>query len=463
MTRLPSRIALVETLAKYVGLEKAEMELDRVYATLGEPKDATLDQEKFEKIVAMVESSLGKDMGEAMARAVITGRLEIRPDEMGRFYQSFMRMRRSLLERQRKAERLNESLARLKELYESVSWSVPMGLCSMDMDMKITTWNMGMEKLTGIRAEDAVDTHAAGLLPDYLPLMKLALKKGEQAWDKRLARMGFNGQRLIESVVASPLLDRFGVLRGLLLLVEDVTSHAILEESAQRAEKLSSVGQLAAGVAHEVGNPLTSIWTLAQELSGPEGENENFRKESLALISHHVGRINQILKSLVDYSRHKDIVMAPRDIPEIIEAAVSLARLGRKAAGVEISVMAPQGLPQVMCDADQIEQVLINLLFNAADASRAGGKIAVRAAEGPAGFVTVTVEDEGSGISAQTMERLFTPFFTTKPVGAGSGLGLFVCYNIIEGHGGEMKIESEPGAGSKIGFSLRAAGGDADV
>ncbi|MDH5510375.1 MAG: ATP-binding protein [Nitrospinota bacterium] len=461
-TRL-TRGGLLETLAKYIGVEEADRELEKVYETLGLKKDAMLGQEQFEQVVALVESSLGRDVGEAMARVVIADKLEIQPGDMGRFYESFLRMRRSLLERQKKAERLNESLTRLKELHESVGWSVPMGLCSLDMNMKVTTWNRGMEKLSGIAAEEAAGGDAAGLLPDYAPLFKKALAKKEQVIKKRFVHILPGGERRTESVVVSPLMDRYGVTRGMLILAEDVTAHALLEESAQQVEKLSSVGRLAAGVAHEVGNPLTSIWALAQELSGPEGEDKEFRQESLSIIRHHVGRINNILKSLVDYSRHKEISMAPTQVARIMEGAVPLARLGRKDSGVKIRVQIPDEMLEVICDADQIEQVLINLLFNASDASEAGSTITVRVEEEPPGFVTMAVEDQGAGMSEETMRRLFTPFFTTKPVGAGTGLGLYVCYNIIENHGGELKVESAPGAGATVSFTLKKAQGESNV
>jgi PAS domain S-box-containing protein len=446
----------LETLAKYVGLEEAEAELGRAYFALGIARDTLLNQDQFEKVVAFVERSLGRDVGEAMARAVITDKLVIKPEDVGRFYESFMRMRRSLIERQHKAEKLNETLARLKELHESVSWSVPMGLCSMDMEMKVTTWNQGMEKLTGVRAEQAAGTQALELLPSYTDLILKAISGKEPVRDNRHERTLPGGERRIESVVVSPLVDRFNVTRGLLLLAEDVSAHAMLEESAQRAEKLASVGSLAAGLAHEVGNPLASIFTLIQELSGPEGEDGKFRKESLGLISHHIGRIDHILKSLVDFTRLKSISMAPRPLPRIIADAVSLARLGRKGHSVEISVETPEGLPRAVCDADQIEQALLNLLFNAADASPAGGPVTVRAFASPPGYVTVTVEDRGTGMSEEAARLAFTPFFTTKPVGSGTGLGLFVCYNIIQSHGGSIWIDSAPGGGAKVSFSLRA-------
>ncbi|MDH5677943.1 MAG: ATP-binding protein [Nitrospinota bacterium] len=458
-----TRGGLLETLAKYVGMEKADTELQKVYASLGLEKDARLGQEEFEKVVAQVESSMGRDVGEAMARAVITDKLEMRPGDMGRFYESFMRMRRSLLERQRKAERLNERLARLKELYESVSWSLPMGLCSVDMEMKVTTWNLGMEKLTGVEGEAAAGSEAAQLLPEYSTLMKKALERKERISEKRLVHILPTGRRRIESVVVSPMVDRYGVTRGLLILVEDVTSHALLEESAQRAEKLASVGSLAAGMAHEVGNPITSIWALAQELSGPDGEDREFRNRSLGQISHHIGRINDILKSLVDYSRQKDFSIAPVSLAQVVMSAVDLTRMGRKGNNVAVVVHLPESLPRVLCDADQIEQVLINLLFNAVDASPPGSAITVLAEAAPKGFVTVTVEDKGAGMSRKTQEKLFTPFFTTKPVGAGTGLGLFVCYNIMENHGGELQVKSAPGKGTAISFSLKEAEGESDV
>ncbi|HEB73135.1 MAG TPA: hypothetical protein ENI77_11025, partial [Nitrospirae bacterium] len=149
-TSLLSRDALVETLAKYIGPGEASKELEKVYSSLGLEKKSKLSSEDLERVMGAIKNSLGKEVGGAMAYAVVTDRLEINPQDVGRFYESFYRMRKQLLERQKNEHKLNEELTRLKEMYENVSRSIPIGLCSVDMERQITTWNRAMESLTDI-------------------------------------------------------------------------------------------------------------------------------------------------------------------------------------------------------------------------------------------------------------------------------------------------------------------------
>ncbi|MBI4829532.1 MAG: PAS domain-containing protein [Nitrospinae bacterium] len=450
-----NRKSLLATLAKYIGPAEAGRELDRVYTLLGIRKNARLTPELYERVGETLEHDLGGEVGEAMARAVITDRLSIGPEDVGRFYESFLRMRRQLLERQRSAQRLNEELTHLKELYENVSDSIPMGLCSVDMEMTVTSWNRAMASLTGIPAARAIGAKAGELIPEYEPLLERALKFRKAVAENRFQKGG--GEKRIESVTVSPLLDRFGALRGLALVTQDVTRHVEMEENILRAEKLASVGRLAAGVAHEVGNPLTSISALAQELSGAEGDDPEFRRRSLELVGQHIRRIGAILKNLVDYSRKSDGGFKASSLREIVDQAAPLLRLDNRGLGVELVVDVPDDLPKVYCDQGQIQQVLINLLFNAADAMEGHGVIRLEARRAPSGGVLVRVADTGHGMSEETLKQAMTPFFTTKPVGKGTGLGLYVCYNILENHLSRLTVKSAPGQGAEFSFILNAA------
>ena len=444
------------TLAKYIGPAEAGRELDRVYAQLGIRKNARLTPELYERVGDALEHDLGGEVGEAMARAVITDRLSIGPQDVGRFYESFQRMRRQLLERQRSAQRLNEELGHLKELYENVSDSIPMGICSVDMEMTVTSWNRAMTALLGTPAAQAIGARAGELIPEYEPLMERALKFRKAVAENRFQRGG-GVDRRIESVTVSPLLDHYGALRGLALVTQDVTRHVEMAENILRAEKLASVGRLAAGVAHEVGNPLTSISALAQELAGTEGDDPAFRRQSLALVGQHIRRIGAILKNLVDYSRKSDGGFQPCSLREIVDQAAPLLRLDKRGLGIELVVDVPDDLPKVYCDPGQIQQVLINLLFNAADAMEGAGVIRLEARRAPSGGVAVRVADTGHGMSEETLKQAMTPFFTTKPVGSGTGLGLYVCYNILENHLSRLTIKSAPGQGAEFSFVLNAA------
>jgi len=452
-----SRDALVETLAKYIGPGEASRELEKVYSALGLEKKSQLSSEDIERVMGAIENSLGKEVGGAMAYAVVTDRLEINPQDMGRFYESFYRMRRQLLERQKNEHKLNEELTRLKEMYENVSRSIPIGLCSVDMDHQITTWNRAMESLTNISFEEAIGSPASKVVLKYEPLMRKALQLRDVIKESRFEKILDNGEKRIESITISPLVDRFDLLRGLVVAVQDVTELVELEENVMRAEKLASVGRLAAGVAHEVGNPLTSISALVQELAVDDGKDEVFRKESLALIAHHIKRISDILNNLVDFSRKKDVSFSPCSISEIINSSYPLVKLDKDNSKKEITLDLDDGLPPVYCDPAQIEQVMVNLLFNAADATGEKGSISIRAFLASSSSISISVKDDGIGMEKETIKQAFTPFFTTKPVGKGTGLGLYACFSILENHNSRLHFSSVPGQGTIAEFELPVA------
>jgi len=456
-TSLLSRDALVETLAKYIGPGEASKELEKVYSSLGLEKKSKLSSEDLERVMGAIENSLGKEVGGAMAYAVVTDRLEINPQDVGRFYESFYRMRKQLLERQKNEHKLNEELTRLKEMYENVSRSIPIGLCSVDMERQITTWNRAMESLTDISFEDAIGSPASKVILAYEPLMKKALERRDVIKKSRFEKAMNDGGKRIESLTISPLVDRFDVLRGLVVAVQDVTELVELEENVMRAEKLASVGRLAAGVAHEVGNPLTSISALVQELAVDDGKDEVFRKESLALIAHHIKRISDILNSLVDFSRKKDVSFSPCSISQIINDSYPLVKLDKDNSKKEITLDLDENLPPVYCDPAQIEQVMVNLLFNAADATEEKGSITIRALRASSSSISISVKDDGLGMEKETIKQAFTPFFTTKPVGKGTGLGLYACFSILENHNSRLHFSSAPGQGTVAQFYLPVA------
>jgi len=457
VTGPPWRDKLVKTLGEFIGAGEASKEIDRVYSALGIDARSPLSSEDLEKIREALEQSLGREAGGAMARVMTTGRLEIKPEDVGRFYESFHRMRNQLLNRQRRADALNEELARLKELYENVSLSIPIGLCSVDMNFVITTWNREMEALTGKMAPDTVGAKATDILREYEPMMVKAFQLREVVRENRFPATGRDGQKRIENLTLSPLVDRYDVLRGLVILVQDITDHVEMESNILRAEKLASVGRLAAGVAHEVGNPLTSIYALVQELMGEDGENKKFRNESLALIAGHIGRINDIVNSLVEYSRQKSVKFTPTPVKEIIDKAAPLLKLDNRAHLIDIKMDIQKGLPPVLCDPDQIQQVLINLLLNAADSINGKGTVIIKAEKSSPSNVAISVRDNGQGMTVDEAKHAVAPFFTTKPVGKGAGLGLYVCYNILENHNSSLNIQSAPGKGAMVGFELDTA------
>jgi two-component system, NtrC family, sensor kinase len=228
-------------------------------------------------------------------------------------------------------------------------------------------------------------------------------------------------------------------------------------ESLVRSEKLATVGRLAGGVAHEVGNPLGAIAGYAElararlEAGAPAAELADL----LSRVSAEAARIDAIIRDLLDFARPADLVLAPVSLSGVVEGAVRLARVQARFRAVEVAVDLPGDLPPVRADERRIGQVFLNLLMNAGDAMEGAGAVRITArAEGE--HVRVEVADRGPGIRPEHLPRLFDPFFTTKAPGKGTGLGLAVSHAIVESLGGEIAARNGPAGGAIFSLRLRA-------
>jgi two-component system NtrC family sensor kinase len=238
-----------------------------------------------------------------------------------------------------------------------------------------------------------------------------------------------------------------------------------------RSEKLSSIGLLAAGVAHELNSPLTGILTYAHLLAkkAPDGSRE---KEHLQVISSQAERCATIIKQLLDFSREHAPEKTRQDVHAVLEQAVALVEHQWSFQNVTIDRDLAADLPQVLINAGQMQQVFLNLLVNAGEAMPGGGRLTIQtrvlaraagsqsAAKAAGDEVQIVFHDTGMGISPENIDKIFDPFFTTKDVGKGTGLGLAVSYGIVERHGGTVGVESAPGNGTTFTISLPVCGSD---
>lgn len=229
---------------------------------------------------------------------------------------------------------------------------------------------------------------------------------------------------------------------------------------ARQAEKLAAVGQLAAGIAHEINNPLAVISAYGEDLADRLGEEgaaklnqEGVLTCYLAELQHQVLRCKAITRNLLDFARQGSANPEPVDVADVARQTAALTGPRARRAGVALQVEAQPDLPPVRATRDQLQQVFLNLISNALDAIEGQGEIRIDIA-GADGSVRTTVTDTGSGMDKATLVRALEPFFTTKPVGRGTGLGLSTCYGIITGLGGKMEITSAPGQGTTISFTL---------
>lgn len=223
-------------------------------------------------------------------------------------------------------------------------------------------------------------------------------------------------------------------------------------------EKLASVGRLAAGVAHEIGNPLSAVLGFVELLQG-DGLSDEERTEFLARIHKETNRIHHIIRDLLDFARQggePERLDVTSDVRAAIDDAVSLVRPQKELRGVQIVINAPTSLPRVVGAQHRLTQVMLNLLLNAADAMKGQGRIQIDVQPIiEADQIEIVVTDTGPGLAPEIMDRLFEPFATTKPVGAGTGLGLAVSHTLIEGMGGTITADNPEQGGARFTITLR--------
>jgi len=245
-------------------------------------------------------------------------------------------------------------------------------------------------------------------------------------------------------------------------MADDIERLRAVGEQLARTEKLAAAGTLAAGVAHEVNNPLASISSLIQILQSrtANGAAEAEARETLRLVQTQIARITQVLRDMMDFARTRPPARAPLDVREVVESGLRLASFDKSFKRLRLTTDWDERAPLISADSDQLQQVFLNLLLNARDAMPDGGELRVATRfDSRAGELTVEISDTGHGIPPEHRARVFDPFFTTKPAGAGTGLGLAVCYGIVNAHGGRIDIVPNGGRGTTVRVTLPVGSG----
>jgi two-component system, NtrC family, sensor kinase len=344
----------------------------------------------------------------------------------------------------------------LHDFSESIIESISAGVLSTDLEGRIGSWNSALEKLYGLPRAEAVGRRVGEVFPPQL-LAELPLSPGSpdahSLYKYRLATP--DGRELVVNVSAAPLVDLAGGVVGRLLIFNDLTERVSLEDQLVQAEKLSSIGLLAAGVAHEVNTPLAVIASQGQMLLR-QMPPEDSHSRTLEKIVKQAFRASEIINSLLKFSRVSGSEYAELDVNKVIQETLSVVEPMLKASRVSLNLQLGRELPAIWGNAGKLQQVFMNLIVNARDAMPKGGELTL-ATEREDSVVKIEVCDTGLGIAPDHLAKIFDPFFTTKAMSRGTGLGLAVSYGIIREHAGKVEVESQLGHGTTFRLEFPAA------
>jgi two-component system, NtrC family, sensor kinase len=340
---------------------------------------------------------------------------------------------------------------RLKEFNENIVESISVGVLAIDLEDRIESWNSQMEVMYALPRLEALGRPLGEVLPPSFLEEYYRVRQTPGIHNLYKFRMGTTaGDTRVTNVAIAPLVTKDFSVIGRLIIVDDITERIELESQLSQAEKLSSVGLLAAGVAHEVNTPLAVISSYAQMLS-KQVKGDDKQTALLEKITRQTFRASEIVNSLLNFSRISSAEFSNVDLNRVIQDTLMLLEHQFKTARIKVQQeLAPQ-LPFIYGNTGKLQQVFLNLFLNAKDAMPAGGTLLISTSNGH--HVEVRVSDSGTGIAQEHIHRIYDPFFTTKNKpktgqSSGTGLGLSVTYGIIQEHAGKIHVDSAPGRGT---------------
>src|SRR5262245_707695 len=358
------------------------------------------------------------------------------------------------------AQRATE-LARLKEFNENIIESINVGVMVINLHGRITNWNGALEEIYGLKRENAIDRRItevfeAEMLRALRTLMERAeWQKGEPVNIYKFRAHSADDRELTLNISLAALQSKTAEIEGTLVAIEDVTKRVHLEEQMQQTDKLSSIGLLAAGVAHEVNTPLAGISSYSQMLMQQIPESDP-RYQLLEKIHRQTSRASSIVNNLLNFSRVSDSRFVPIELNRVIDDTIQLLEAQLHNTNIEVARNYSERLPATPGNAPKLQQVFMNLILNARDAMPGGGRLEISTEYDDQNTI-ISFRDNGVGIDPENLARIYDPFFTTKQIGKGTGLGLAVSYGVIKDHGGEITVESKVGEGTTFRITIPLA------
>ncbi len=347
------------------------------------------------------------------------------------------------------------SLSRIKAFSDNVVENMPIGLVAIDGEGKVASFNQTAESVLERSVAAVLGKIADDVLPHALSSLRNEVRNGGRILERELDCPLDGGRTIPLGVSLSRLMDDDGTALGELILFRDLTEVRALQKEIERSQRLASLGRLAAGIAHEIRNPLSSIKGFATYF-GERYKGVPEDRKTAEIMVQEVERLNRVITQLLEFARPMTVQKKPAALEPVIQHSLKTIEREAREKQVIIEKKLPDVMPPVAMDTDRITQVLLNLFLNAIEAMEGGGTLTVEvASEG--GGLRMSVSDTGKGIKGEDMVHVFDPYFTTKQ--SGTGLGLAIVHRIIESHEGEVKIESEPGRGTTVTIILPAPQG----
>ncbi|HET9307678.1 MAG TPA: ATP-binding protein [Candidatus Sulfotelmatobacter sp.] len=346
---------------------------------------------------------------------------------------------------------------RLKDFNENIVESINVGVMALDMEDRIESWNTQMEVMYALPRWQALTQPVPTVFPAEFvdELYRVRQNAGiNNLYKFRLQTPA--GETRTVNVAIAPLVTRAFQVVGRLVIMDDITERVELESQLSQADKLSSIGLLAAGVAHEVNTPLAVISSYTQMLA-KQLQGDPQKSGLLEKITRQTFRASEIVNNLLNFSRTSGTEFADVDINKVIIDTLALLEHQFKTAKIQVQSDLTPKISAIQGNPGRLQQVFLNLFLNAKDAMAGGGRLKVSTSNGD--MVSVRVSDTGSGIAPEHIQRIYDPFFTTKAAPAegqnrGTGLGLSVTYGIIQEHAGKIRVESNPGAGTTFALDF---------
>ena len=455
-----------------VGVSKKRMEA-QIVRTRSELAGLTLVMLLFGAVsAALVARRISKPVQQLAEGAAAIARGEwnqrIEPptdDEIGRLATAFNHMVGELAQQRVALESANtelrrgfEELADLKSYTDNILASLTTGIVTVDLEGRVVTLNPAAELMTGFFAGEVRGRYCTEVFahtPDLAELLMetLASRVAQPGVTVTLRRR--NGRAMPVELSAAPLRGGESKELGVIGVFRDLTRVRQLEDRLRRSDRLAAIGELAAGLAHEIKNPLTSLLTFSRHLSR-RFEDPDFRQKFQSVVPRELERINTIVERLLELARPARLTFKPLRLPALLERVLELYGDRLEAQSVRVVRDWRKDVPAVWVDQEALYRALVNLVANALDAMPRGGSLTLRVAWSDAETlggarlgtrrVAVEVEDSGTGIEPADLDRVFNPFFSTKE--GGTGLGLALTQKIVEDHGGSIDVRSAPGAGA---------------